>query len=72
MKPSLCESCQFYVSVFRSLGECHRYPPVAALELVHRNNVPVFTTQRPEGGGWPQVSNEDWCGEWRAVKGAKA
>jgi hypothetical protein len=36
--------------------ECHRLPPFVAV------------VERAVKSGWPQVSRDDWCGEWEATK----
>jgi hypothetical protein len=63
-----CSGCRFWLnwdSENSNLGECHRYPPRMA--TVHRvvAEGPSTTTIRPEDGGWPLTSPDDWCGEFQ-------
>ena len=51
-----CQNCRFSVERTAIRLECRRYAPR-----------PLEATQRL---GWPEVSNDDWCGEWEAQDAA--
>ena len=50
MEPK-CADCKFFQEVFK-WGLCRRNPPVANLESDSVN------------GTWPEVNDNDWCGEF--------
>ena len=55
-----CPTCKFYISKATQIpgtklsGFCHRYPRLPASK---NNGIGFYMTE---------VTNEDWCGEWRA------
>lgn len=67
----LCGECRHWLADHSGLGECHRYPP---------QMVPVRTVVGSAGrfedpvhdlvplAHWPQVTHEDWCGEFAAAE----
>lgn len=55
-----CKTCTWYRPIDANDGRCHRVPPTIFL-LPHNK-----TSWRPE------VIAEDWCGEWKTVKGGEA
>ena len=55
---SACKTCKYFVLLKKQaaernydIGSCHRHPPKAS----------YF------GAGWPQVTPEDWCGEYKKI-----
>lgn len=47
-----CVECKYYAKHYDTSGECHRRPPVL---VVHEDSVK---------SAWPDVHEQDWCGEW--------
>ena len=60
-----CENCRFLIDTYTDeIPRCHRYPPQAADETEYpKDGIGV----RMEFHVWsfPEVSKEDWCGEWQ-------
>ena len=48
-----CEDCKYFEQCNKFLGWCRRNPPTILL-----------TEDRFGDGVWPNVSQEDWCGEF--------
>lgn len=62
-----CGNCRWWANVdteSSGLGECHRYPPRMATDMVIEIGIPHWDTVRPQDGGWPLTFEDDFCGEW--------
>ena len=45
-----CSTCRFYGRPAGGMGQCRRHPP---------------TVVATGAGVWPQVHDDDWCGEYQ-------
>jgi hypothetical protein len=54
-----CGNCIFYIEKYR---ECRRYPPVFTIEETSTNAGHLYWKS---GFGFPEVSADDWCGEFK-------
>ena len=63
-----CSECRFWLnwdSEMTNLGECHRFPPrMLAVQRPDAEGESAATV-RPNDGGWPLTSPDDWCGEFQ-------
>ena len=50
--------------VFGETGICRRYPPVVIMEIRDGDS-----RRGEEFSVWPEVSADNWCGEYAAVEG---
>ena len=57
MSEKICKTCVFGHG-FGSEGECHRRAPVV-IQYDEKEYA------RPHGTLWPEVSEDDFCGEWK-------
>jgi hypothetical protein len=63
-----CSGCRFWLnwdSEMTNLGECHRFPPRMASAHRVEGDQTLFSTVRPEDGGWPLTYPDEWCGEFQ-------
>lgn len=49
-----CKTCRYFYDV---MSACRRYPP-RVLDEAHKTDIT---------GIWPEVSRDDWCGEYMEV-----
>lgn len=54
-----CKTCRYHAPMMKGNGECRRYPPTVqeAQATTIAPRPPVY---------WPEVSLNDWCGEYQA------
>jgi hypothetical protein len=60
-----CGNCEFFISDGENsgLGRCHKYVP----QVIPTTTVDVnFGHILVEETAWPQVTKNEWCGEWEA------
>jgi hypothetical protein len=61
-----CENCKFYRN-----GECHRLPPQTVNVEEYRPSYDKDTPSTTEVAvvtQWPDVDEDDWCGEFKRKK----
>lgn len=69
-----CDACRFFVKhePGHIYGDCHRLPPQFSFYAniyepsgygVEKKRIDIT---RERGGVWPNISQDDWCGEFSA------
>lgn len=73
-----CENCRFFrkVEFGHSFGDCHRLPPQFNFSAYFREegyNAKSFKVEitRFQNGVFPNVSQDEWCGEYQAADKAR-
>lgn len=68
-----CETCRFFMKSEPQhvYGDCHRLPPQFGFyanfhEEGYGGKRIRVEIQRERGGVWPNISEDDWCGEYSA------
>ena len=57
-EPKTCNHCCYFQEYTEGGGECRRLPPTRASHI--------------DGGRFPNVSSDSWCGEFGSRQGPKA
>ena len=73
MNEQKCENCVFWrkLEPQHVYADCRRYPPQFSFSVDVRRDgygrdVDKITVSRFPNGQWPNVHQDDWCGEFRA------
>jgi len=75
MVEGTCATCRFFMKAEQQhiYGDCHRHPPQFTFQanLYEPNGYGSstrhrITIDRDRGGVWPNVSQDEWCGEYQA------
>lgn len=72
-----CATCRFFLKqeAQHIYGDCHRQPPQFSFyanfhePTGYGSKLGRIDIQRDRGGVWPNISQDDWCGEWQAAGG---
>lgn len=71
-----CKSCRFFIKQYKdhTFGDCHRHPPQFNFSAnmwmpnEYGSNTKVkIEVSRFQNGVWPNVSENEWCGEYQEM-----
>lgn len=68
-----CETCRFFMKAEPQhiYGDCHRTPPQFTFhanlyeQRDYASQRHRITIDRDRGGVWPNISQDEWCGEYQ-------